>query len=543
MICGLPVAKLFKKDSIVLILLLVLFSFYAAVFIYKTSFVIDGVRYFTLFDDAMISMRYARNLIEGHGLVMNPGERVEGYTNPLWVLFMAAVHLLPVPQSKISIIVQITGALLLLPTIVFVRKIALLISGNSSQVSNTAMFLTAFYLPLINWCLQGMEISLQALIMSIAVWRTILSIRTSRIPIEVYFLLGIGTLVRIDMAVPYIGIWLFLIFLKPEQRMKNFLWGGLVFAFFLGSQTLFRMVYYGDPLPNTYYLKMTGYPFFLRITRGFFYWWKFIWNMNLLAFLLPFGVIIFTYTHSRGILALVVGLQMIYSIYVGGDAWEEWGGSNRYIAFVMPEFFILFAYGLSRIKDGIADIGKNACDFHKKAHVLILKYHFVFLLFFSFFLFNDNSGSLTLKGMAMIDLPADVENNKGMVERALLIKQITTPAARIAVTWAGAIPYFSERNIADILGKTDRSIAHGKMRRGVGLKQLIVFLPGHMKFDYKHTVGELQPDAVLQFWGELEEAEPYMLGKYTKLVVKDKFYYLRNGSENILWDKFMKSTQ
>ncbi len=32
-------------------------------------------------DDAFISFRYARHLVEGHGLVWNPGERVEGYTN------------------------------------------------------------------------------------------------------------------------------------------------------------------------------------------------------------------------------------------------------------------------------------------------------------------------------------------------------------------------------------------------------------------------------------------------------------------------------
>ena len=42
-------------------------------------------------DDAYISFRYARNLLEGHGLVFNPGERVEGYTNLLWVLELAAL--------------------------------------------------------------------------------------------------------------------------------------------------------------------------------------------------------------------------------------------------------------------------------------------------------------------------------------------------------------------------------------------------------------------------------------------------------------------
>jgi len=54
-------------------------------------------------DDSFISFRYARNLVDGHGLVYNPGERVEGYTNLLWTLavagFLAAGHD-PLPVSQ-----------------------------------------------------------------------------------------------------------------------------------------------------------------------------------------------------------------------------------------------------------------------------------------------------------------------------------------------------------------------------------------------------------------------------------------------------------
>ena len=42
-------------------------------------------------DDAFITFRYVRNLLEGHGLVFNPGERVEGYSNFLWALELAAI--------------------------------------------------------------------------------------------------------------------------------------------------------------------------------------------------------------------------------------------------------------------------------------------------------------------------------------------------------------------------------------------------------------------------------------------------------------------
>ncbi len=44
-----------------------------------------------LTDDAFINFRYVRNLLEGHGLVFNPGERVEGYSNFLWTLELAFI--------------------------------------------------------------------------------------------------------------------------------------------------------------------------------------------------------------------------------------------------------------------------------------------------------------------------------------------------------------------------------------------------------------------------------------------------------------------
>jgi arabinofuranosyltransferase len=66
------------------------------------------VSYDYVVDDAYISFRYARNLIEGHGLVFNPGEKVEGYTNFLWVLIIAMgmklgadpVHLAMMPRAE-----------------------------------------------------------------------------------------------------------------------------------------------------------------------------------------------------------------------------------------------------------------------------------------------------------------------------------------------------------------------------------------------------------------------------------------------------------
>lgn len=52
----------------------------------------------TTVDDAWISARYAWHFAEGHGLVYNAGEPpVEGYTNLLWVLWLAFAHLIGLP--------------------------------------------------------------------------------------------------------------------------------------------------------------------------------------------------------------------------------------------------------------------------------------------------------------------------------------------------------------------------------------------------------------------------------------------------------------
>jgi len=115
------------------------------VYIYQTSFISNGTRYFVLFDDAMISMRYAKNLARGFGLVWNPGDiPVEGYTNPLWVAFMAIFHLFPIPQPKMSLFIQISGALFLLANLVFVKKITEEVS-EGFITPYLAVILTALY--------------------------------------------------------------------------------------------------------------------------------------------------------------------------------------------------------------------------------------------------------------------------------------------------------------------------------------------------------------------------------------------------------------
>ena len=58
-------------------------------------------------DDAFISFRYAENLVRGFGLVFNPGERVEGYSNFLWTMWCALGLSLGVDPERWTVVAGI----------------------------------------------------------------------------------------------------------------------------------------------------------------------------------------------------------------------------------------------------------------------------------------------------------------------------------------------------------------------------------------------------------------------------------------------------
>ena len=65
-------------------------------------------------DDAFITFRYASNLASGNGLVFNLGERVEGVTSLSWTLLLAAVETLRLPVEPAAFLLGVAFALLAL---------------------------------------------------------------------------------------------------------------------------------------------------------------------------------------------------------------------------------------------------------------------------------------------------------------------------------------------------------------------------------------------------------------------------------------------
>ena len=519
--------------NLLFLLILLGYLYYANRYIEATSITVDNEKYYILFDDAMISMRYAYNLAQGHGLVWNPSERVEGFTNPLWVGFMAIFHLFPIAASKISFYIQWSGALFLLATLFFVRGLVEQFTDELLPMLAAVIF-TAFYGPLISWSLLGMEVSILTLILTAVLW-LILRNGISRFSPWIYVLLAISTLIRFDMAVPYLVILAVMFIVQKEYRRQHLIWGlGLLFLF-LGGQTLARYLYYGEFLPNTYYLKVTGWPFSLRIMRGLYTLIWFSYYSNWAFMLLPFTLLLFRRDWQVVLLLAVLLGQMLYSVYVGGDAWENHGGANRYIALAMPVFFALFSFSVQALIDrAVTSLGSTWRAENSGPLLYVLIFAMAMLHF-----------NLLLGDWRYIERwefnrkPDYVAGNERNLAIALALQSTTTPGASVAVVGAGTIPYLLPDHYAiDILGKTDPVIAKGPVSASMGIPDVPFMRPGHMKWNYAYTIGELKPDVIVSLWeGTNAEAAPY-LDDYVVAEIGDRIdVFLRKDSPNVLWDR------
>ncbi len=511
-----------------LMLLLGLYLLYAAAFIYRSSFTAGGQRYFVLLDDAMISMRYARNLASGYGLVWNPGgERVEGITNPLWTAYMAAWHLLPLPPRWMSLPVQASGALLLAGTLVLVYLLAEHFTSRR-WAGWAAVLLTGWYAPLNTWALMGMEVGALAFLLTLSVYLYVKAASEERFSPWPYAWLALGTLIRMDMAVPLVATSLFWAWQDAPHRRRHLAWGLGLLTLSLGGQTLARLAYYGAPLPNTYYLKVSGFPLRLRLERGLFVLAAFVQDFNWLLFLFPLLALALRKERVVRLSALLFAAQVAYSVYVGGDAWENKGGANRYLAIALPLFFFLFALGLERLYAALAALAAE------RGRRRMLQAGMALFLLGAVFNMNYLLQNPTaLARWALLRPPLFAAGNRGYLHMALVLDETTDPEAQVAVVTAGVIPYFAERPCIDMLGKSDVYIAHLPYRGGVPLSKI---RPGHMKYDYAYSIGKLQPDVVTMLWRDQEEGKPF-LAPYALVEAEGTRFWARWKSPHIRWER------
>jgi len=134
----------------------------------------------------------------------------------------------------------------------------------------------------------------------------------------------------------------------------------------------------------------------------------------------------------------------------------------------------------------------------------------------------------------LVRQPVFIQSNLEYLDIVQAIKKISTPDARIAVVSAGTIPYFTERFSIDLLGKNDPYIAHLPSRIPDKIEDI---RPGHMKWDYDYSIGQLEPDLVIQLWGDKKEAKEVLSKYYVTIEVDGLLLTARHKSEKILWDR------
>jgi hypothetical protein len=207
-----------------------------------------------LLDDAYISLRYAQNLVDGHGLVFNPGERVEGYTNFLWVL-LGAVFLSVGIDAMAAL--KVVSAVAAAAVLVAVRRLANTVDPRGPPAVPWLLAAAGFAY----YATTGMETMLFAALTTGAIALAVDEATSGRRrgSVALFFLLALtrpeGVLVFALSTAVLAGL----------ERRRRGEWGlrrrladGLVFAVVYGGYLLWRYTYYGALLPNTFYAKVTG---------------------------------------------------------------------------------------------------------------------------------------------------------------------------------------------------------------------------------------------------------------------------------------------
>jgi arabinofuranosyltransferase len=224
---------------------------------------------------------------------------------------------------------------------------------------------------------------------------------------------------------------------------------GLALAPLLGWMT-FRLIYYGEWLPNTYYAKMGG-PLLDRLNSG----WEYCYPL-LLCWSVAFWVI--PKSESRRYIWVLIGIA---SVFWGGGDWMWWGR-------LLVPFSVLLWVALPIIVE--KNIWLLLPFMWGMSHVL-LPYKAVI-------------ASLQLETFPVIGWQEGTLKSASEAQ-AVVIRGILPEGATIAINHAGFLPFFlPEYNFIDMTGLNDHHIAHSQ--------------PGklHQKFDANYVLSR-KPDAIL----------------------------------------------
>jgi len=432
-----------------------------------------------LVDDAFISFRYARNLVDGFGLVWNPGEQLEGYSNFLWLMLIAAGMKVGWEPERFSYIISIpihlTGlvATYFLARQVFTSALSNIVTrafDAKNSPTNRSSAVDIFSLVVLIWvgtnkslfsfATSGLETSLQFALIALIALLAAKSITTgwnARMIVSISILMNLAFLSRLDavtVVIPVLLLFFHRLFytenyftgepyskIIPARDRIKFL--ALMIAPFLLISLpwmLWKLSYYHRLFPNSFYAKVHGMD---GIGFGLFYLYIFLTIHFLTPYLLLVSVKYSKLAKKNPAFGLVAGLALIWLIYVtwvGGDFMEF-----RFLVPVIPFIGISIIYTIFSI------------IMSKKA-ILALIAGMLLGNINSFFTIEKTVvtyGIETVENLAF-HLSEDQQN---WTDVGIRLKEVFGDKdVSIALAAAGAIPYYSGLPSIDYLGLCDAKI-------------------------------------------------------------------------------------
>lgn len=408
-------------------------------------------------DDAYIVFRYADHLARGDGLVWNAGERVEGYSSFLYTVLLGGARRLgldPVAAAHTIGLASFVGSLL--ATFATAR---LTFASNGAALLTVALLGTNYTFSI--FATGGLETSLHAFLVCAALallargqvlgW-------SAPLPLLMSIVAGLLMLTRPDSAIPcgvFIGIALWR--LRSASRWRPYAEllapGALMVAVWLA----WKLMYYGELLPNTYHVKVassTSLRYGLRYLYLFFVSYWFLPMAVLTAVVLPR---LLRERRDTIVAALVLCVLWIgYIARVGGDFMEF-----RFMVPLLPALVllsvatILSVSGTPLVRAGLVTIVLAGSANHTVGYGL-----------------TPGGPRPESRDDLQGHLTGPDQNWVGIGHALRAVAQHDRTLV-IAIAPAGAIPYHSELPSIDMLGLSDRWVA----RNG----DILGSWPGHQR--------------------------------------------------------------
>lgn len=274
-----------------------------------------------VYDDAFITLRYAANLAKHGELVWNLGERVEGITTFLLTIWLAGLIRVGVDPLIASQATGIAGG------IMTVLGCLAVLQRYAPDVRATGLLVTAGSVPLLMWSFSGMEAAIIAALLVWTCWALLpLLAGDFRLPrlLLAGVLIAAAYLTRMDAAVPAATLVAAMCLVAPGPLSRRLTAGTIVAAILavtIAIHLAWRVSYYGDWLPNTYYAKVGIDPH-----QRFEFGWRYALTTafqapGLMVATVLAPIAIFRGSHRRLATALFAAIlsQVAYVTWAGGD--------------------------------------------------------------------------------------------------------------------------------------------------------------------------------------------------------------------------------